>query len=260
MSNTDSTSVIDLPRVGCLLPTLIVEMVEQRGKCEDCSVKLSGDDEGDKCQDCQEQYDLLICGCCNQRVKQDGCGDMVNRGCCSNGDCNQEPPIESMCGQCGTWDEEEQVWRCPDCQEQYDLLICGCCDQRVEEDGSGNMVNQGCCSDGRCEHEPKIEVLCGECGTWDEEDEVWRCPDCQEEHEEETDDGFEDCECGYTHHYEDKCPNETTAKHYKKNEERLSSVKIDLEMLIEHLKKLQKEDPEEYDRLNLIFHAYNASF
>jgi len=32
-----------------------------------------------------------------------------------------------------------------------------------------------------------------------------------------TDDGMEDCEyCGYTHHYEDKCPNEATACHYKK--------------------------------------------
>lgn len=28
------------------------------------------------------------------------------------------------------------------------------------------------------------------------------------------DDGFEDCDCGYTHHYEDKCPNEETAHHY----------------------------------------------
>ena len=28
-------------------------------------------------------------------------------------------------------------------------------------------------------------------------------------------DGFEDCDCGYTHHYEDKCPNEATAHHYK---------------------------------------------
>jgi hypothetical protein len=37
----------------------------------------------------------------------------------------------------------------------------------------------------------------------------------QEEHEEDQD-GFEDCECGYTHHYEDKCPNEATAEHYEK--------------------------------------------
>ena len=32
-----------------------------------------------------------------------------------------------------------------------------------------------------------------------------------------TDEGMEDCEyCGYTHHYEDKCPNEATAHHYEK--------------------------------------------
>jgi len=32
-----------------------------------------------------------------------------------------------------------------------------------------------------------------------------------------TDEGMEDCDyCGYTHHYEDKCPNEATACHYKK--------------------------------------------
>ena len=31
------------------------------------------------------------------------------------------------------------------------------------------------------------------------------------------DEGMEDCEyCGYTHHYEDKCPNEATAHHYEK--------------------------------------------
>jgi len=38
-----------------------------------------------------------------------------------------------------------------------------------------------------------------------------------EDDEEDEDDGFEDCEyCGYTHHYEDKCPNEATAHHYDK--------------------------------------------
>ena len=68
--------------------------------------------------------------------------------------------------------------------EEEDKLICGCCDEELRGTGFSNMVNMGCCSDGRCEHEPQIEVLCGECGTWDEEDEVWRCPDCQEEHEE----------------------------------------------------------------------------
>jgi hypothetical protein len=32
----------------------------------------------------------------------------------------------------------------------------------------------------------------------------------------ESDDGFEDCECGYTHHYEDKCPKGTQCKKYEK--------------------------------------------
>jgi hypothetical protein len=76
--------------------------------------------------------------------------------------------------------EEDGAWICEDCD---DGGVCGCCDQRVENSGFGSSVNQGCCSDGACGHEPKIEVLCGDCGTWDEEDEVWRCPDCQEEHE-----------------------------------------------------------------------------
>jgi len=40
------------------------------------------------------------------------------------------------------------------------------------------------------------------------------CLTCKEDAEEEKDDGFEDCDCGYTHHYEDKCPNEETAHHY----------------------------------------------
>lgn len=41
-----------------------------------------------------------------------------------------------------------------------------------------------------------------------------------EEHEsddeEDEDDGFEDCECGYTHHHEDKCPMEKQCEKYVK--------------------------------------------
>ena len=33
---------------------------------------------------------------------------------------------------------------------------------------------------------------------------------------EEDDDGFENCECGYTHHYEDKCPIEKQCEKYVK--------------------------------------------
>jgi hypothetical protein len=67
-----------------------------------------------------EEEDKPICGCCDEVLLNEGCGDNVNRGCCSDGDCNQEPPIEALCGSCGTWDEEDEVWRCTDCQEQHE--------------------------------------------------------------------------------------------------------------------------------------------
>ena len=33
---------------------------------------------------------------------------------------------------------------------------------------------------------------------------------------EPEDDGFEDCECGYTHHHEDKCPTGKQCEKYDK--------------------------------------------
>jgi hypothetical protein len=47
--------------------------------------------------------------------------------------------------------------------------------------------------------------------------------------EEEEDDGFENCEdCGYIHHYEDKCPNETTCEHYERWKEEEDNDELDL--------------------------------
>ena len=40
---------------------------------------------------------------------------------------------------------------------------------------------------------------------------------------EEEDDGFEDCECGYSHHYEDKCPTGNQIQHYEKVSSQRSS-------------------------------------
>ena len=37
-----------------------------------------------------------------------------------------------------------------------------------------------------------------------------------DEEETESDDGVEDCECGYTHHYEDKCPSGKQCEKYSK--------------------------------------------
>jgi hypothetical protein len=81
---------------------------------------------------------------------------------------------------CGNYNDDKE-WVCEDC----DGPDCDCCGEWLLNQGWGKMVNRGCCSDGACGHEPPIEALCGECGTWDEEDEVWRCPDCQEEHDKE---------------------------------------------------------------------------
>lgn len=36
------------------------------------------------------------------------------------------------------------------------------------------------------------------------------------DYDSEEDDGFEDCECGYTHHHEDKCPTEKQCEKYVK--------------------------------------------
>lgn len=40
------------------------------------------------------------------------------------------------------------------------------------------------------------------------------CRDCV--WKEDEDDGFEDCECGYTHHYEDKCPTGKQCEMYER--------------------------------------------
>jgi hypothetical protein len=41
---------------------------------------------------------------------------------------------------------------------------------------TNNEQMAGCCNDGDCPH--NIENMCMACGTWDNEDEVWLCPDC----------------------------------------------------------------------------------
>ena len=93
------------------------------------------------------------------------------------------------------WPESVEKEEQDDEEEEEDKPICGCCDEALLNEGWGKMVNRGCCSDGKCGHEPPIEALCGECGTWDEEDEVWRCPECQEDIEydrAEEDEGAEE--------------------------------------------------------------------
>ena len=115
-------------------------------------------------------------------------------------------------------------------------LACFACGQ-VETECHLEITEQGktlCCDCLYIENHPdatchrcetklysKTLVLCGggggECETWYcatcHADGTHDCPVCGDDDDE----GMEDCEdCGYTHHYEDKCPNEATAHHYEK--------------------------------------------
>ena len=115
-------------------------------------------------------------------------------------------------------------------------LACFACGQ-VETECHLEITEQGktlCCDCIYIENHPdatchrcdkklysKTLVLCGggggECETWYcatcHADGTHDCPVCGDDDDE----GMEDCEdCGYTHHYEDKCPNEATAHHYEK--------------------------------------------
>jgi hypothetical protein len=106
--------------------------------------------------------------------------------------------------------------------------------------------------------------MCKDCGTWDEEDEVWRCPDCQEQHEAKVEwEKREKCPCGLTLSDDNMelekvhdvrlcegCFEENKKAH---EEEELPPGRVTLEMLLEHVKKLQKEDPKKYEELNAKF-------
>lgn len=92
---------------------------------------------------------------------------------------------------------------------------CCCCGDLFEPVGYEGIKNAYC---GTCES----ELSHGEDGWqdgihwfWDTVKGEWVI--AAELTEIEEDEGFEDCyECGYTHHHEDKCPNEETAKHYER--------------------------------------------
>jgi hypothetical protein len=77
-------------------------------------------------------------------------------------------------------DEEVGCSSCPKCENTYT--------QKQIDDGEVVPCN-------KC-----YKCFVGECGK----------DNC------ECDDGFEDCECGYAHHYEDKCPKGTQCEKYEK--------------------------------------------
>jgi hypothetical protein len=89
---------------------------------------------------------------------------------------------------------------------------CSGCDEYLGEDEVGERCEE-------CEKDLDEEDE-GYC--WKHEETILPCKGCVngvmcEDWEEDEEDGFEDCEdCGYTHHYEDKCPIGEQCEKYEK--------------------------------------------
>ena len=255
---------------------------EEERECVGCGERKSnGIEEDDEwiCEDC----DGPECDCCGDKTLNQGCGKMVNRGCCSNGACDHG--VDVLCGECGTWDEEDEVWRCPDCQEEHE----GKSANSSTYGGGCRRICRFCKEECSCwNYNSDHEVVCEDCGDWCEEHEQvmykngMKCGGCMDDEDEKR---LQE----RTHHimvFNDPLPCETCKKpawsnndafkkvhgcivcqdcfdenekdHEEQEKKRLPSVKVDLEMLLEHVKKLQKEDPKEYERLNLIFQKCGA--
>lgn len=151
----------------------------------------------------------------------------------------------SKCGICHAFQDEEYLWN--DGEMQGDI-ICFDCDEiwkysetldgyvRVSVDLTNGMLIC-CCGKAEIHDEDTYRCkncVCDECGNIEEQCSVYErgnnltiyaptghvfCPDCMpydEEDDDDSDDGFEDCECGYTHHYEDKCPTGKQREKYVK--------------------------------------------
>lgn len=106
---------------------------------------------------------------------------------------------------------------CEKCETKFDeerdlMGQCKNCDTYLDED-----MHIFCYT-----RDTEDMTLCKDCGE-DCYDELradgWVRDDDEGSTTNEDDDGFEDCNvCGYAHHHEDKCPNETTCEHYEKVE------------------------------------------
>ena len=79
-----------------------------------------------------------------------------------------------------------------------EIAVCDCCSDTHKKE---HLVGQ--CLDGKCPD--SVDSLCKDCGTWDAEAEVWRCPDCQEKHvgDEDNDNGVRCSRCKTFHCEED---------------------------------------------------------
>ena len=141
----------------------LIEMAaESQRECVGCGERKSNGIEEDGewiCEDC----DGPDCDCCGESLLNQGCGKMVNRGCCSNGDCARG--VEALCGECGTWDEEDEVWRCPDCQDYHENQ------KHDKQPPACQTCKKPCWSD-----DDEVQFVIHGCAV---------CKECFDEHEEE---------------------------------------------------------------------------
>ena len=166
MSVTDSTSVIQLKKVGSLLPALSVDFEQllehlKELKKEDPEKYAEMNALFNSCRAAEEEdeEEEPDCGVCYEKTRSDGRGRDANIGCCDG--CH----IRVMCKDCGVWDEEEEVWRCPDCQDYHENQ------KHDKQPPACQTCKKPCWSD-----DDEVQFVIHGCAV---------CKECFDEHEEE---------------------------------------------------------------------------
>ena len=81
---------------------------------------------------------------------------------------------EFMCTSCAVFDDKDEVYRCPGCQEQA-YFLCDCCGEKKPMECNTHM--------GTCYSELKectCENMCRDCAVWNDEVDNYVCYKCDE--------------------------------------------------------------------------------
>jgi hypothetical protein len=105
----------------------------------------------------QEEMEVNKCEFCSQ----DNDEQLV--GCCRDGECSHK--IETLCSDCGVWDEEKEQWLCPHCQdavakENEDDLCCGVCSGQMKDD---TVCECGLLTCADCLTDDGDSIICTKC-------------------------------------------------------------------------------------------------
>lgn len=114
----------------------LIEMLYDKMSDDDL-IEMAAEEDQPDCEVCHEK---TLSDCRHENV-----------GCCDG--CH----IRVMCQDCGMFDEEEKVWRCPDCQEKHndEPPACQTCKKPCWSNNDGWQMIHGCvvCQDCFDEHE-----------------------------------------------------------------------------------------------------------